>query len=158
MRFGKTIDSIKSLSRPAGILNKASGEGESSRVLITDKKADYKGPMASASGSGSSNLLANIKKRRKSELDPTEKEEKIGTKLLDDLVTFLWSSGGSSASEEGWRETKILFFFKKRCVSVIAEFKHRLSSPEETFAFRAMLRQVADCSNGIWKLKKNFAK
>lgn len=109
MRFGKTIDSIKSLSRPAGILNKASGEGESSRVLITDKKADYKGPTASASGSGSSNLLANIKKRRKSELDPTEKEEKIGTKLLDDLVTFLWSSGGSSASEEGLRETKFVF-------------------------------------------------
>jgi hypothetical protein len=64
-----------------------------------------------------------------------------GTKLLDELVTFLWSNGGSAESDD-----------------IVKAFKFRLNSAEEKFAFRAMLREVAelDQQTRLWKLKPKW--
>jgi hypothetical protein len=66
-------------------------------------------------------------------------EDAEGRRLANDLVKFLWGNGGSCSSDE-----------------IVDAFAGRLTTPEEKFSFRAMLREVADFVDGNWKLKKGF--
>ncbi len=62
-----------------------------------------------------------------------------GDALVVDLKRFLWGNGGSCESAE-----------------IVEVFSKRLTTPEEKFAFRSILRQIASFDGKKWKLKTEF--
>ena len=137
-RFGRTIAALRGGSSEIRNMNNVNNNTEG-RLIVYDtsqRKEDL--PASSSSKLLSTDVLATIKKRKMA----AEKEEDAeGRRLANDLVKFLWGNGGMCESDE-----------------IVQAFAGRLTTPEEKFSFRAMLREVADFIDGNWKLKKGFKK
>ncbi len=142
-RFGRTIESIRAVGgEEQGIKNRDRFGGSESRgIVLQDSKMQGHQKVHVAPGASSADLLSSIKKRKSDSGTPQSKEDEQGEKLLDDLVTYLWGNGGSADSDD-----------------LVSMFRRRLTTAEEKFAFRAMLREVAefDAKSKQWKLKEKW--
>merc|ERR1711916_98993 len=103
---------------------------------------DAPGESAPNPGSSSQDLLSSIKKRKQGSLQMTaeEKETDEGRKMVKALARYIWGEGGRCSSD-----------------TPIQAFAAQLSTPEEKFAFRGVLREICHFEDGLWALKKEYA-
>lgn len=90
----------------------------------------------------SSQLLARFRARSAgvvTEPQRDDAERREGDALAQDVRRFLWGNGGRATSDE-----------------VVEMFRPRLATTQDKFAFRSILRTIADLSGGVWRLKAEF--
>jgi DNA excision repair protein ERCC-6 len=142
-RFGRTIDSLRAVGGAERGIRNRFGQGAGSGLVLVenDNSAKSHAPEGVSAGASSAELLAAIKKRKADGGAPKSKEDEQGERLLDSLVTYLWGSGGSADSDE-----------------LVGMFRGKLNTPEEKFAFRAMLREVAEFNpkKKVWVLRAKW--